>query len=236
MVNGANWSSGAHEVAWNPASQFTDANQFGHVLVDVEEASGTSYTLTKLVPVNTFPDIIKHWARFNIEIMVFNRYVSGYPDQLFWPDNLVTRAESCTIIAKTLGLEAPSAGFHTTFTDISAHWARSHIMALEERGIVGGFAEPDGTFTFRADLQMTRGQEARILVRAYSISPAPEEFESRFTDIRDHWARADIMALEAAEYVAGYREPDGTYTYRPEQNLTRAELCTLVVRIRELHR
>ncbi|HYF93392.1 MAG TPA: S-layer homology domain-containing protein [Symbiobacteriaceae bacterium] len=238
MVNKVNWSPGAHEITWNPAGStgFSDVNQFGHVLVDIEEASGARYTLTKLIPVNTFPDIIKHWARFNVEIMVFNRYVSGYPDQLFRPDNLVTRAESSTIIAKTLGLEAPSPEFRTAFTDIAGHWARNHIMALEERGVVGGFAEPDGTFTFRPDLQMTRGQEARILVRAYAIPPAPEGFESKFTDMSGHWARLDVLALEAAGYVAGYQEADGTFTYRPEQNLTRAELCTLVVRIRQLSR
>ncbi len=238
IVDDANWSAGVHEVAWNPTGTggFTDENQFGYMLVDVNETGGPSYTQTILIPVNTFPDITYHWARHYIETMAYHRFVSGYPDQTFRPNNLVTRAESSTIIAKTLDLHAPSPGFETKFTDIGTHWARNYIMALEEQGIISGFEEPDGTYTFRPELNMTRAQEARILVNAYEIPAAPEGFRTRFTDIDGHWAEKDIEALEAAGYVNGFREPDGTYTYRPEQPLTRAELCTVVVRIRNLSR
>lgn len=214
---------------------WTDINQFGRLTFDIEETStGVKYNQVILVPINTLPDIHHHWAKRNIEVMIYHQYIGGYPDLTFRPDNLVTRAESCTIIAKTLGLEQPSPSFRTRFTDISDHWAKNHIMALEEQGIIGGFLEPDGSYTFRPNQNMTRAQEARILVRAYAIPGAPESFESRFRDIAGHWAIEDIKALEAAGYVNGFREADGSYTYRPEQNLTRAELCTVVVRIRNL--
>jgi len=231
-----NWGAGHHQINWNPSSSgaFTDDNQFGFILFDVTEGNGVNYTQSHLVSVNTFPDIQFHWAKQSIETMVYQGHVNGYDDQTFKPDNLVTRAESSTIIAKTLGLQAPSAGFQTKFTDIAGHWAKNFITALEERGVIGGFAEPDGTFTFRPELNMTRAQEARILVRAYEITPAQPEFVSKFVDIVGHWAEADIKALEASGYVNGFREANGTYTYRPEQNLTRAELCTVVVRIQGL--
>ena len=237
-VTRANWGAGVHEASWTVSGTggFTDTPQFGYLLVDIEETSGLAYTQGVLIPVNAFPDIMGHWAQESIEIMVYRQYVSGYPDQTFKPDNLVTRAESCTIIAKTLGLTGPSPSFRTKFTDIGTHWARTFIMALEERGVIGGFAEPDGTFTFRPDLNMTRGQEARILVNAYSIPRAPAGFQSRFIDIAGHWAAPDITALEAGGYVQGFQESDGTFTYRPEQNLTRAEMCTIIVRIRSLTR
>lgn len=236
IADRVNLPAGTHDFRWSPGGVggFSEDPQFGYMVLEVEEAGGAHYTQAVLLPVNTFPDILRHWARRPIEIMVYNRFVSGYPDALFRPDNLVTRAESSTIIAKTLGLEGPSAGFRTSFTDIDGHWARSYIMALEERGIVTGFAEPGGTFTFRPELSMTRGQEARILIRAYAIAAAPAEFVSKFTDTAGHWAKQDIEALEFAGYVNGFLEPDGTYTYRPEQNLNRAELCTVVVRIRGL--
>lgn len=238
LVTSANWAAGGHEVAWSPggAGGFTAENQFGFILVDIEQAGRSPYTVPLLMGVNSFPDVIWHWARTNVETMTYHRYVNGYPSQMFLPDNLVTRAESSTIIAKTLGLERPSTGFQSKLTDIRTHWARDYIMALEERGVIGGFAEPDGTFTFRPDLNMTRAQEARILVKAYSVTPAAPGFTSAFRDIAGHWAETDIKALEAAGYVNGFQEPDGSRTYRPEQNLTRAELCTVVVRIRRLSR
>lgn len=237
-VDSANWGVGAHDVSWSPGGSggYSDDSQCGFVLVDVEESGGVRYTQSALLPINTFPDIMWHWARNNIEVMLYRKYVNGYEDLTFKPDNLVTRAESSTIIAKTLGLEQPSAGFQSKLTDIGSHWAKNYIMALEERGVIGGFLEPDGTYTFRPDLNMTRGQEARILVKAYEIPAASADFHSRFTDIQGHWAAPDILALEAAGYVNGFQEADGSFTYRPEQNLTRAELCTVVVRIRNLTR
>jgi len=238
IVDGADWSPGSHEVSWNIGGTdgFSDASQFGYVLVDVAERGGPSYTQAMLLPINTFPDILWHWSRGSIESMVYHQYVNGYADQTFKPNNLVTRAESCAIIAKTLKLEGPSPGFKSKLKDITNHWARTYIMALEEKGILGGFAEPDGTFTFRPELDMTRGQEARILVKAYGIPAAAPSFTSKFTDIAGHWASADIKALEAAGYVSGFQEANGTFTYRPERNLTRAELCTVVVRILKLIR
>lgn len=238
FINQQRLGAGDHEVSWNAggSSGFSSANQFGRISVDVKEDGADPYTVTQLVPVNTLLDIQQHWAKQNVEIMLYHQYISGYPDLMFRPDNLVTRAESCAIIAKTMGLTAPSPGFQTRLTDIASHWARDFIMALEERNIVGGFLEADGTYTFRPEVSMTRAQEARILVRAYAIPAAPQDFTSRFVDTAGHWAESDIRALEAGGYVNGFQEADGSFTYRPEQNLTRAELCTVVVRIRGLTR
>ncbi|HEY3367454.1 MAG TPA: S-layer homology domain-containing protein [Symbiobacteriaceae bacterium] len=238
LMNHSSLNAGTHTFEWNAGEPngFSDANQFARMVVDVQETGGVNYTVTKLIPINTLPDLLGHWARANIEIMLYHRYVGGYPDLTFRADNLVTRAESCTIIAKTLDLSRPSPQFHTQFTDISNHWARAFITALEERGIIGGFRENDGTLTFRPELNMTRAQEARIVLKAYSVSPAPAGFRTKFTDIAGHWAQHDIEALENAGYVSGYQEADGTFTYRPEQNLSRAELSTMVVRVRRLGR
>ena len=238
-VGPIDYDPGRHTISYDARFPrgWTDINQFGRLAVEVEEkATGLRYSQVLLVPVNTLPDIHHHWGKRNIETMIYHRYIGGYPDLTFKPDNLVTRGESSAIIALTLGLQRPGSGFRTKFTDISGHWARNYIMALEERGVIGGFLEPDGTYTFRPNLNMTRAQEARILVNAYAIAPAPGGFHSRFTDVAGHWAEADVKALEAGGYVTGFREPDGSYTYRPEQNLTRAELCTVVVRVRNLVR
>lgn len=238
IASDVSWSTGHHELAWTPggSNAFTETPQLGFLQVDIAESTGAAYTQSLLMPVNTFPDIFGHWAVAEIITMVYNKLVSGYPDQTFRPDGLLTRAESCSIIASSLGLSAPSPGFKTKFTDLEGHWARGVILALEERGIVAGFAEADGTFTFRPNLSMTRAQEARILFVAYAIPPAPAGFASKFTDVNGHWAKNEILALESAGYINGFAEPNGTFTFRPEQNLTRAELCAIVVRIRSLTR
>lgn len=236
IVSGADLTSGVHERSWSIAGTrgFTDSPQFGYILFDIEEFGGQKYTQAAVLPVNTFPDILWHWARHHIEVMVFHKYLNGYPDLTFQPNGLVTRAESSTVIAKTLELLRPSPGFQTKFADIEGHWAREYITALEERGIISGFAEPGGTFAFRPNQTMTRAEEARILVKAYKIPAAAPGFNTRFKDIKGHWAAPDILALEAAGHVTGFHEADGSFTYRPQQSLTRAELCAMIVRIRQL--
>ncbi len=227
--------AGTHSFTWDAGTAFTAAPQFGRLVAEVTE-SGMTYAIASPLPVNTLPDIVGHWAQSPIELMLYHRYASGYPDLTFRPDAMVNRAESATIVAKTLDLPGPSPGFQTRFTDTAGHWAKPYIEALEEKGIVSGFQEADGTYTFRPAQPMTRAQEARILVKAYELAPPPDGFATRFTDIAGHWAESDIKALEAGGYVTGFREADGTYTYRPERLLTRAELCAMVVRIRKLTR
>lgn len=71
-------------------------------------------------------------------------------------------------------------------------------------------------------------------MRAYSVASAAAGFRPRFVDVAGHWAEGEILALEAGGYVTGFRVANGTYTYRPNRFLTRAELCAMVVRIRNL--
>ncbi len=52
-----------------------------------------------------------------------------------------------------------------------------------------------------------------------------------FTDLTGHWS-ADIVKEAASRgLVNGYKQYDGTYLYKPENLMTRAEFFTLVVRV-----
>ncbi|MDO5036785.1 MAG: amidohydrolase family protein [Tissierellia bacterium] len=50
--------------------------------------------------------------------------------------------------------------------------------------------------------------------------------DSGFTDIKDHWAEKEIMALSDLEILRGYAD----MTYRPEKKLTRAEFVAIINR------
>lgn len=51
-----------------------------------------------------------------------------------------------------------------------------------------------------------------------------------FPDIKDHWAAGTIRLAAALGIVGGYKQPDGTYLFKPEQNMTRAEAVSMTVR------
>lgn len=100
-----------------------------------------------------------------------------YPDACFRPDQAITREEIAVMVVRALGLEAeardrivPTEGGRATigarvFSDASS-WARAGFVAVAiERGIVTGYAEPDGTNTFRPRGKATRAEAAVMLGR-----------------------------------------------------------------------
>jgi len=100
-----------------------------------------------------------------------------FPDGRFEPDRSITREEMAVMVVRAMGLEgraekagsASSAGplvvAGTTFVD--AHrWTRTgHVVVAVEEGIIRGYAEPDGTRTFRPDGLATRAEAAVMVTR-----------------------------------------------------------------------
>ena len=54
---------------------------------------------------NKFIDVGNHWAKENINRMVANSKINGYPDGTFRPNNEVTTLEFIKIILSTLNIE-----------------------------------------------------------------------------------------------------------------------------------
>lgn len=50
------------------------------------------------------------------------------------------------------------------------------------------------------------------------------------TDIQGHWAFDYLKNFVNADIIKGYKETDGTYTVKPENNITRAEFVAILVR------
>lgn len=151
-------------------------------------------------------------------------YIVGYEDETVRPGNDITRAEVATIFFRLLTEESRDEFFSDTnsFSDISADaWYNNAVSTLTNAGIISGY--PDGTF--RPDAAITRAELAAIASRFDELSGG----ESRLTDISGHWAEDYINSAYSKGWVDGY--PDGTF--RPDQNITRAEVMTLVNRVLE---
>ena len=176
----------------------------------------------------TFTDVpTDHWAYPYIEAIAGAGLTAGYPDGTYRPDNPVTRAEMAVFIKKGIhgSTYTPPAldGSHP-FNDIAGHWAEAWIEDLYDEGMTSGF--PDGTY--RPENQVTRAEMAVFLKKAIHgsayTSPAPDGSHP-FSDIASHWAEAWIEDLYDEGITSGY--PDGTY--RPENQVTRAEMAVFLV-------
>ena len=114
-------------------------------------------------------------------------------------------------------------GCNLSFNDMpSSNIFRADILYLACRNIVGGF--PDGSF--RPNASTTRGQFAKIAALAFGIPPFTPSSPS-FNDVpSSYFAYAYIEAAAHAGVITGF--PDGSF--RPNQNVTRAQVAVITVR------
>ena len=216
-----------------------DVSSFGncaaHNLSFYSETSGVGLSnffvddvVLELVEPARFCDVpTAHWAWNYIEAIFDAGLTVGYPDGTYRPDNPVTRAEMAVFLKKgihgsTYTPPAPE-GSHP-FSDIAGHWAEAWIEDLYDEGFTSGF--PDGTY--RPENRVTRAEMAVFLKKAIHgsayTSPTPDGSHP-FGDIGGHWAEAWIEDLYDEGITSGY--PDGTY--RPENQVTRAEMAVFLV-------
>lgn len=114
-----------------------------------------------------------------------------------------------------------------SYTDIASHWGYIGIYRATELGIVNGYK--DGTF--RPDQALNRAELATIVGRALKL-PADGSSSTSFTDHAaiPAYAKPYVAQLNALQLINGYT--DGTF--RPAQNITRAELAVIIARALKL--
>ena len=151
-------------------------------------------------------------------------YVMGYPDGTVQPGGYITRAEASTIFFRLLTDETREQYWATTnaYSDVkSGDWYNNAISTLSNAGIVSGY--PDGTF--RPNAPITRAEMSKIIALFAKLDKTTD----RFSDIAGHWAEAYIKLAAGNGWIEGY--PDGTF--KPQQNITRAETVTMINRVLE---
>ena len=156
-------------------------------------------------------------------------YIVGYPDGMVHPEWQITRAETATIFFRMLTDESREdfwSQVNPYYDVLPEDWYNNAISTLTNAGILYGY--PDGNFV--PDGNITRAEFAAMAVRFFTDED--EEIEGdAFPDIADHWANYEINLAYAKKIIEGY--PDGTF--KPDQEITRAEAVTIVNRVLERH-
>jgi peptide/nickel transport system substrate-binding protein len=198
----------------NTAENYLSAAPFG--------TTPATPTPTASPSVTTFPDLMGHWSSVAVTKLVDLGFVTGYQDGSFRPDAAITRAELVTILVRMKKLTAPTTTV-TGFSDVNGHWAADSIEAAVAAGIVTGY--PDGSF--QPDRQVTRAEEATMLVRIEKLAEAQPSSPS-FVDVATgYWGFGFIEQAKEQGLITGY--PDGSF--RPDQTSTRGEACTMISRL-----
>lgn len=153
-------------------------------------------------------------------------YIIGYKDGYVRPDRNISRAEVATIFFRLLTDDAREKYWSSTnnYSDVKdTDWCNNAISTLSNMGILKGYE--DGTF--HPNAPVTRAEFAAIAAR---FSDGAADDYATFSDVpNDYWASKEIAKAANLGWIKGYK--DGTF--RPTNNITRAEVMTLVNRVLE---
>lgn len=150
------------------------------------------------------------------------KYVIGYEDNTFRPENSITRAEVAAMLSRVLDLPSDTPG-NKVYTDVpQQHWAYGYIYAATKNGLFEGYVDN----TFKPDAYITRAELSTALARYLKLENV-EPTQFHFKDISKHWARNYIEEIYRLKLIAGYQ--DGTFL--PDAKIKRVETVTIINRM-----
>ncbi|MFU1797902.1 Ig-like domain-containing protein [Paenibacillus azoreducens] len=112
------------------------------------------------------------------------------------------------------------------FTDIAGHWAESNIKRAAAKGIVSGY--PDGTF--KPNHPVTRVEFTVMLFGALQLEEDGATLTFTDQDQIGTWAKQTVAKAVKAGIVSGY----GDGSFRPNAQITRAEMAVMIARALKL--
>lgn len=153
-------------------------------------------------------------------------------EALFLPEETVTRAEFAAVLVEYLDIN-PDRYFRveTGISDISdtPDELIPYVKAVCALGLMGTLR--DNGKTYFLPLENVTRQEAAYIIGALTDTVASNSNVDRFSDIGDTYLpyMQNVKTVISLGYMIGY--PDGTF--RPERDMTRAELALILFRIKE---
>ena len=149
-------------------------------------------------------------------------YVQGYPDGTVKPAGNITRAETAAILFRLMD-DASRKTYYSTksgFRDVaSGSWYNTYVATLNNAGVI----TDSSNGYFRPNEAITRAELAAMLAKFSETTSAA----NYFNDVSaKYWAANAIAICAKLGWITGY--PDGTF--RPDRNVTRAELMAMINR------
>ncbi|CEN79968.1 S-layer homology domain-containing protein [Paraclostridium sordellii] len=168
-------------------------------------------------------DIKGHWSESQINSFISSGYINGYIDGTFKPDNSITRAEFVKIFNKYFGLNKTSG---KVFNDTKTHWAKQEIDIAITNGVANGVSLTE----FRPDEPITREQAAKMISNYMKLDDANHDKVTKYKDKYQisNWALNSVEGVMELGYMNGYEDN----TFRPINNITRAEAVVTLSRIK----
>lgn len=161
------------------------------------------------------------WYFTAVSYMQSTGLVNGYPDGSFGPGQTLLVSHLCQILYN-LDPAAKSDG--------AGYWASSAIKYCIDKGFIASRGEINST---NYDVPITRAEAVSAVTKCYEVSGTvhPDTSEVSIPDIAQCPAQYvdTIMRAYAYGIVSGV---DKYGTFRPNNSLTRAELCQIIYNLK----
>lgn len=153
--------SGYDDGLFRPDNNITRA-EFTTLLMKALIKSG----LMPLQEGRTISDTKGHWAQEYITSAASYGIVSGYDEDTFGPDDLISREQMAVMAVKAFGLEPGAAEIQFADADGISGWAREAVETMVKNGIMAGY--PDNTFQPQGNA--TRAEAVTTISKASSAN------------------------------------------------------------------
>lgn len=195
------------------------------VTVDGKAVSSTNGIFS--VPAGTHE--IKISSSLSAGINKNAKYVTGYPDGTFLPQNNITKAEAITLLSRIIVDDSVIKGkIKSNFDDVAdGSWYESYIGLFESLGYLDLLTDSSKS-KISPDKYITRAEFTQLI---YEVAQPKKQTGSvklgAVIDVPRTSAFCDAISYATTNgIVTGYE--DGTF--RPDANITRAEVATMVNR------
>lgn len=154
--------------------------------------------------------------------------MGGYADGRFGPDDPLTREQAASVLYNYLGRGAAAPAASRSDVDQGAWYAKAVNWAVDT-GTMRGYA---ASGTFGVGGRLTREELCATMSNACDANPSSAS-KAKFNSLADHgrtspWARDAVAWAVDRGVVNGYSESNGTKTLRPQAQVTRAQMASIM--------
>lgn len=204
---------------------------FKKIKLHASNRHGVTDKILKVIMLSTYPDILGHPYRKEIETMSTLDYMRSYMgSDFFRPDRILTRAEICPILVRLKGID-PVQNVLTEyrFRDLlPSHWAYHYIqLALNHNLIL-----PEDANSFNPDRYITREDLMDILIPFLPDMSLPSNLT--FKDLDPQNVNHFWLSLLAAKGYLPLSWINEDFIY-PNRGVSRGELAYILSRIDRIH-
>jgi subtilisin family serine protease len=181
---------------------------------------------------NSFLDIVNHWSRPEVEVLVSRHILSGVSKEKFAPNRFITRAEFTKLIVNFARESGITYREHANinFSDVPANaWYKDYLATAVKFGLVQG---TNGRFM--PNEPITREQMIAMIVRALNIAPGEVPDDNVLDKYKDS-ANVGKWAKTAMAYAIEHGIIKGMAgnQLKPKDSTTRAQAAVVFLRMME---